>query len=108
MNEELDENTVELLKRSAEQQGELESVKIDQHGNILSGRHRKAAKSDWRETTVMVTDELDRFLKIIHFNVQRRPSREETAKRLLQIAKILENKGIPKLEVLPNMSKKVH
>lgn len=94
MSEELDENVVDLLKRSAEQQGELLPVIKDQDGNILSGRHRKAAKSEWRESTVMVTDELDRLLKIIHFNVQRRPTQQETAGRLLQIAEILEGRGV--------------
>lgn len=102
--EEVDAATVEQLKRSAIQQGELLPVIKDQHGNIISGRHRKAANPDWRETTIMVSDELDRLLKIIHFNVQRRPSREETAARLLKIAKILENKGVPKSDIAQNMS----
>jgi len=105
MSQELDEKTVELLKRSEEQQGMLESVKIDQHGNILSGRHRKAADPKWRETTVMVADELDRLLKIVHFNVQRRPSREETASRLVKIAEILEKKGVEASDVCREMAK---
>lgn len=107
MSDELDENTVELLKRSVEQQGELLPVIKDQDGNILSGRHRKAANPKWRETTIMVTDELDRLLKIIHFNVQRRPSQEETARRLLQIAEILESRGVVKSEIVQNIIKLV-
>lgn len=105
--EKLDENMVELLKRSVEQQGELLPVVKDQHGNLLAGRHRKAAKPDWRETTVMVTDELDRLLKIIHFNVQRRPSKEETATRLLEIAKILEDKGVELANISSQIAKLV-
>lgn len=41
---------------------------------------------------------------IIHYNVQRRPSRKETAGRLLRIAEILEERGVPISEVVPNMS----
>lgn len=102
---EYDIEIVEQLKRSKEQQGYLEKVKKDQHGNILSGRHRKEADADWPEEVVEVKDELDRELKIIHYNIQRRPTKEETARRLLKVAKFLEAKGISKSEVLPNLAK---
>lgn len=104
---ELDAEVVELLRRSVEQQGQLLPVIKDQYGNILSGRHRKAADPDWRETTVVVEDELDRELKIVHFNVQRRPSREETAARLLRIAELLEERGVSAENVCSEMAKLV-
>jgi len=47
---ELDSEVVELLKRSVKQQGQLLPVIKDQYGNILSGRHRKAADPNWRES----------------------------------------------------------
>ena len=102
---ELDQDTVELLKRSVEQQGQLLPIVKDQKGYIISGRHRKAADPNWREMLIITTDELDRLLKIIHFNVQRRPSREETAKILLRIAEILESKGIKQSDIAVEMSK---
>jgi len=104
---ELDAEVVELLKRSVKQQGQLLPVIKDQYGNILSGRHRKAADPNWRETTVVVADELDRELKIVHFNVQRRPSKEETAARLLRIAELLEERGVPSENVCSEMAKLV-
>lgn len=95
-----DQETVQQLKRSKVQQGYLLPVVKDQHGKIVSGRHRKLADKNWREETINVKDELDREVKIIHYNVQRRPSQKETAGRLLHIAKILEKQGVPDDEVL--------
>jgi len=105
MSEEYDQEVIEQLKRSKEQQGYLEKAKRDQHGNLLAGRHRKQADPNWPEEIVEVKDDLDRELKIIHYNIQRRPTKEETAQRLLKIAKLLVSKGVPNSEVLPNMSK---
>jgi len=54
MTEELDQETVRRLRKSGEQQGSLLPVVKDQHGNIISGKHRKAANPQWRETTIEV------------------------------------------------------
>lgn len=93
------QEVIEQLKRSKQQQGYLETVKKDQYGNILSGRHRKAADPAWPIEVVQVKDDLDRELKIIHYNIQRRPTREETAQNLLRIAQILEKRGVEIAEV---------
>lgn len=107
MEREFDFKVVNMLKRSASQQGYLETVKKDQYGNVLSGRHRKKADPKWAEETVPVKDDLDRELKIIHYNVQRKPSMEETQRRLLRVAEILESRGVPTAEVLPQIVKLV-
>jgi hypothetical protein len=103
----LDREVLEQLKLSRQQVGYLLPVVKDQHGFIISGRHRKAADQNWPEITLTVKDELDRVLKAIHYNVQRRPSVKETASRLLQVAELLEKRGVPTAEVLPQICKLV-
>ena len=89
----LDKDAVEALKKSRALVGPLVPIVKDQNGNILSGRHRKYADANWPEIQMEVKDQLHRELLILHFNVQRKVSREETGQRLLRIAKILEAKG---------------
>ena len=95
----LDNETIELLKQSKEKVGYLNPVVQDQHGNILSGRHRKYADANWPTVTREVKDDLERELLIIHYNVQRSVPREETQNRLLRIAKILEHQGVEPEEI---------
>jgi len=103
--EEFDSEILSLLKRSRKQQGYLETVKKDQYGYILSGRHRKKVDPKWPEEVVEVKDELDRELKIIHYNIQRKVPMEETKRRLLRIAQILEARGIcPTEDIARHMS----
>jgi len=100
-----DQKIVQQLKRSKNQQGFLTPIVKDQYGNILSGRHRHLADKDWPEQTVQVEDALDRAVKTIHYNVQRRPSQQETEGRLLEIAEILESRGIAKSDICRNLTK---
>jgi DNA-directed RNA polymerase subunit F len=94
-----DQEVIEQLRRSKDQIGPLLPVFKDQFGNIISGRHRKEADPSWPEQVLEVKDELDRELKIIHFNVQRKISKEETKERLLKIAKLLEESGTQKEQI---------
>lgn len=103
----LDREAIEQLRKSKELQGALVPIMKDQYGNIISGRHRKQVDPNWPETTVEVKDELDRELKIIHYNVQRKPSRKETQKRLLRIAKILKAQCIAKENITAEVAKLV-
>ena len=102
-----DTEILEQLKRSKQQQGYLQKVVKDQEGNPISGRHRLKVDPKWPSEIVKVKDELDRELKIIHFNVQRRVPIEETKTRLLRIAQILESHGVPKSDICPNITKLV-
>lgn len=104
---EIDQDTVEKLRKSKELVGYLGDVVKDQEGTILSGRHRKLADPDWPEKEMTVTDPLQRELLILHYNVQRTVSKEETQKRLLNIAKIVESTGIPKNEICTEVTKLV-
>ena len=97
--EEIDEETVEMLRKSKEVVGYLSEVIVDQQGNILSGRHRKLADPNWPEKRVHVTDPLHRELLILHYNVQRPISKEERQRSLLKIARLIESMGVPKHEV---------
>ena len=101
---ELDDEVVRLLKRSKEQQGYLVPIVVDQNGEVLSGRHRQKADEQWTTRSVQVKDELDRLLKIVHFNVQRRPTQKETAERLLAIAEILEKQGVVEHDICRAMA----
>jgi len=91
----IDKEVVEQLRKSKEVVGYLLPVVRDQKGIILSGRHRKYADANWPETQVEVKDPLHRELLILHYNVQRKMPKEETKRRLLRIAKILEVMGEP-------------
>lgn len=104
---EIDQDTVDKLQKSIQIVGHLGEVIKDQEGTILSGRHRKLADPDWPEKEVMVTDPLQRELLIVHYNVQRTVSKEETQRRLLNIAKILESTGIPKNEICTRVAELV-
>lgn len=104
---EIDQETVERLKKSTEIVGYLGEVVKDQDGAILSGRHRKAADPEWPEKQVNVTDPLQRELLILHYNVQRTVPREETQRRLLRIAKLVESTGVAKNEVCSEVAKLV-
>lgn len=103
----IDQDTIEKLQKSIQIVGHLGEVIKDQEGTILSGRHRKLADPDWPEKEVTVTDPLQRELLIVHYNVQRTVSKEETQRRLLNIAKILESTGIPKNEICTKVAELV-
>ena len=111
----LDSDLVEQLKKSKVIIGEQTPLIVDFDGEVLSGTHRKEAgwkKSETIDTkviaeklavSILVAKELVR----IHFNLQRKPSREETQASLLKIAKELELKGIPKEDISTEVTKLV-
>ena len=101
-----DKEYIELLKKSLEQIGPLRPVLVDSiNGQVLGGRHRKFADPNWPETKVDVKDDLQRELIILHDNVQRVVSTEETKARFVRIARILEANGIEKSKICTEMCK---
>lgn len=111
----LDSELIEQLKKSKLIIGEQTSIIIDFDGEILSGMHRKEAgweKSENIDTRV-IAEKLSIPMPIakeivrLHFNLQRKPSREETQASLLKIAKELELKGIPKENIASEVAKLV-
>jgi len=111
----LDSELIEQLKKSRTVVGEYSPVIVDFDGEILSGRHRKEASWERTETidsraiaeklgvTVAIAKEVVRM----HFNLQRKPSREETQESLLKIAKELELKGVSKENIASEVAKLV-
>jgi len=100
----LDNETIERLKQSKEKVGYLNPVVQDQHGNILSGRHRKYADANWPTITREVKDDLEREVLTIHYNIQRFVSKEETQSRLMRIAKLLEAQGLERNRICSQIS----
>mgnify|MGYP001057903741 CR=1 FL=1 len=100
----VDDEIVEALRRSREAVGYLLPVVKDQDGNIISGRHRKYADAKWPEIQVEVKDSLQRELLSLHYNIQRKPSKEETRLSLLRIAKMIEARGTPQEDVASNLA----
>lgn len=111
----LNKELIEQLKKSRTIVGEHSPVLIDFDGEVLSGRHRKEASWEKTETIdsrvvaeklsvpIIVAKEVIRM----HFNLQRKPSREETQESLLKIAMELEDKGVPKEAVASEVVKLV-
>lgn len=111
----VDNELVEQLKKSKSIVGEQSAIVVDFDGEVLSGRHRKEAS--WEKTesidTKVIAEKLGVSVAIAkevvrtHFNLQRKPSREETQESLLKIAKELEVKGILKENIAGEVAKLV-
>jgi len=101
-----DKEQVELLKKSAEQIGYLQPVLVSSRtGKVLVGRTRKFSDPNWPERIVDVKDDLTEELVILHGNVQRVVSAEETKARFVRIAKILEANDVVKDKICTEMCK---
>ena len=109
-----DSETIDLLKRSIEQLGQIYSVIIDSDGEVLAGRHRLKAGAT-KKTTVDtgriaerlgVSRKMAKLMIILHSNVQRKVSREETRELILEMAKELEAQGVPKEKIASELYKK--
>ncbi|MCJ7424740.1 hypothetical protein MUP01_10810 [Candidatus Bathyarchaeota archaeon] len=117
-----DKEYVELLKKSVLEIGYLQEVLVSSKtGKVLVGRHRKFADSNWPERTVdplplMETlatlfqpadDDLAEDLIMLHGDVKRTVSLEETKARLTRIAQKLVNRGVEKEKVCTEMCRLV-
>jgi very-short-patch-repair endonuclease len=109
-----DHEALELLERSIRQLGQIYSVIEDSDGEVLAGRHRLQAGAT--KKTVIDTQKIAerlgisrrmaKLMIILHSNVQRRVSREETREIILEMAKELEKQGIPKEKIASELYKK--
>jgi len=102
---EIDQDTVDFLRKSKEIVGPLRPCIRSQNGKLLAGKHRKEADPDWPEVVKKVSDELDEELVRMHDNIQRKVSQEETKESLLRIAELLVAKGVNPKEVAKEMVK---
>jgi hypothetical protein len=113
MSEEIEKEIVEQLARSKNIIGELNEVVYDSDGEILSGRHR--IKAGWEKEKVIDTEAMAKKFNLprtfvkemikMHFNVQRRASREETQRRLLLMAEELLKMGVAKPNIASELAK---
>jgi len=111
----IDNELVEQLRKSRIIIGEQAAVVVDFDGEVLSGMHRKEAgweKSESIDTKLIaqklgVTIPIAKEIVRVHFNLQRKPSKEETQRSLLTIAKELELKGVPKENITTEVAKLV-
>lgn len=110
---EYDLEVIKQLKLSKEIVGEVNPIIVDWDGELLSGQHRKQAgwqtvhKVDSRQLAKEwnVTPLMAKHMFRLHMNVQRKPSREETQKLLMELAKELEKKGIQKDNIASELVK---
>lgn len=113
-----DKEYVELLKKSVLQVGYLQDVLVSSKtSKVLLGRHRKFADPNWPERVVdssplqeaLATffqdaeDDLAEDLIILHGDVKRIVSPEETKARLVRIAQKLQNRGVEKDKICTEM-----
>ena len=108
----LDQEVVDLLRRSKEQLGDINPVILDTDGEVLSGRHRVAAK--WMNKHIVDTEKLAErkgvpravAKEIVRsaLNVQRKPSEEETKQSLTKAAKALADSGIQPGEIVDELA----
>ncbi len=109
-----DPEALELLERSIRQLGQIYSVIVDTDGEILAGRHRLKAGAT-KQTTVDtqkiaerlgIFREMSKLMIILHSNVQRKVSKEETREIILRMAKELEKQGVPKENIASELYNK--
>lgn len=103
----IDQEIVEIIRKSKEIVGPLLPCVRDQDGNLLAGKHRKVADENWPEIVKHVKDELEREVLKLHYNIQRRVPLEETEASLLRIAELLVKKGIKPKNVCARVKKLV-
>jgi len=106
MSDPLDVEIVSLLRKSMNEIGCLQPIIVDKNtGEVLIGRHRHEANPSWERKEIEVKDALHKKLLILHGNVQRKVPEEETRMHLIDIAKILETRGIPKNKICTEIIK---
>ena len=101
-----EEDVINDLRMSRKLVGELLPVIKDQKGRILNGRHRKLA--GWRSEVVLpVKDDLDFYIKRLHFLVQRKASIAEQAESIRLICEELSKRGMPDDQIMEHVVTKI-
>jgi hypothetical protein len=97
----LDPQVVQELDLASEVTKHQTPIEVDQYGRIISGNHRFATRNGprWPRVTVKVKDDEDYQLRKMAAKVQRIVSEQERKEDLIELAKILEKKGIPTHEI---------
>jgi len=118
----LNRELIEGLRKSRSVLGELYPVLVDDEtGEVLAGRHRSEAGWESRRLVSVrrVAERLGldpsrpevrylcRLLIDLHSNWQRKPSKDETARKLLSLAKTLEDMGVPRERVCARVAELV-
>lgn len=85
---------VNNLKRSREQVGELEPVYVTPDGEVVDGVHRLKANPGWKSVVLGVTSREQILLERIHRNLRREVSKNERKRQLIELALILEKRGV--------------
>jgi hypothetical protein len=100
------DETVEFLRKSREQVGELEPVRITEDGRIIDGRHRLEAYPSWRKETVKKTPR-EAAVERIHRTVKSRVTRKERKAQILELALHLEEEGVKQEDMVSALAKEI-
>ena len=114
MSQSYDTENLAILERSLKQLGQIYSVIIDSDGEVLAGRHRLKAGATKKVTIdtqkiaerLGISRKMAKLMIILHSNVQRRVSKEETRELILEMARELEAQGVPKEKIAAELYKK--
>jgi len=71
---------------------------------IVDGKHRKQVDPAWPEKEVEFPDKKTEILFRIHANYRRRITRKERAAEMLLLAKILEEEGVPREQMVSKLA----
>jgi len=94
-----DREFIEFLRKSREQVGELEPVRITEDGRIIDGKHRLAAYPGWRKVIVKATSK-EALKERIHRTLKSRVTRKERQAQILEYALYLEEEGVKPEEMV--------
>ena len=103
---ESDQKFIEFLRKSREQVGELEPVRITEDGRVIDGKHRLAASPRWRKVIVKVTSK-EALKERIHRTLKSRVTRKERQAQLLEYALYLEEEGVKPKEMVSALAKEL-
>jgi len=101
-----DEEFIEFLRRSREQVGELEPVRITEEGRVIDGKHRLKAYPGWRKVTVKKSPK-EALKERIHRTLKARVTRKERQAQILEYALYLEDEGVKPEEMVSALVKEL-
>lgn len=109
----LDQQAVGELRRSISIIGQIYSIIVDSDGEVLAGKHREGAGATKRHgidtedlaKKIGVSRVSAKQLIIMHSNVQRQVSKEETRAGLLKLANGFGVQGFPKEKIAAEIAK---